>query len=580
MPTEPPQPDPRVARPSASPPADAASAPRAGPLGRLPLQVIGLFVLAAATGVVAWSVGNQPLEMLVAATIVLLPALAAAAYLLYRQHRSGDATEQSLRNVQAQVSGIVESAMDPIISIDESQRVVLFNAAAEQAFGWPRRAVIGQPLDLLIPARFRSSHHAHVGAFAATGVTSRRMGGATSLVALRANGEEFPIEASISQHVEAGRKVLTVILRDITTRTRAERLLAQSEARLRGILDSAMDAVITIDEDQKIVLFNAAAERMFRCPQQEALGAPLAWFIPDRFRTAHGAHVKAFAATGVTTRRMAGSRVVTGLRRDGEEFPIDASISQLREEGGTFYTVVLRDVSERVRAHEALARSREELRELATAASSAREQEQARIARELHDELAQSLSTLKMDIALIRGARPAAEDGVLGKRLDRMEKQIDGTIAAMRRIAADLRPLALDDLGLLPAIEALVQDFERRTGIRCELAIGDEHLALPDAHATAVFRIVQESLTNVVKHARAKRVEIVVDADDEAVTVSVRDDGTGFAADGPRKPQSYGLLGIRERAYLLGGDMRVTTAPGEGTEIEVRLPVRVLEAAR
>jgi PAS domain S-box-containing protein len=532
-----------------------------------------LALIAVAAGAGAWAIAWQQRDVAGAATIVLVTALAVAAGLLYRARRSGHATAQLLRTAEAQVSGILESAMDPIVSIDDGQRVVLFNAAAERAFGWPRAAVIGQTLDMLIPSRHRGLHRAHVEAFAATGTSSRRMGGARSLVALRADGEEFPIEASISQHVDGDRKVLTVILRDVSARLESERLLARSEARLRGILDSAMDAVITVDERQTIVLFNAAAERMFRCPRDEALGQPLASFIPERERAAHAGHVAAFAATGVTTRRMAGSRVVTGLRRDGEEFPIDASISQLREEGHVFFTVVLRDVSERVRGHEALARSREELRELATAANSAREQEQARIARELHDELAQSLSTLKMDIALIRSA-PTGGDAVLGKRLDRMEKQIDGTIAAMRRIAADLRPLALDDLGLVPAIEALVDDFERRTGLRCELAIGDERLALPDAHATAVFRIIQESLTNVSKHARATRVEVIVESDDEAVTVSVHDDGAGFASDGPRKPQSFGLLGIRERAYLLGADMRVTSAPGAGTEIEVRLPRR------
>lgn len=479
----------------------------------------------------------------------------------------------------AQLRGILESAMDPIVSIDDAQRIVLFNAAAEQAFGWSRAAVIGQPLDMLIPARHRDGHRAHVDLFARTGVTSRRMGGARPLVALRADGTEFPIEASISQHVDGDRNVLTAILRDVTARVEGEERLARSEARLRGILDSAMDAVITVDERQNVVLFNAAAERMFRCPRDEALGAPLASFIPERERAAHAGHVAAFGSTGVTTRRMAGSRVVTGLRRDGEEFPIDASISQLREDGHAFFTVVLRDVSERVRAHEALARSREELRDLATAASSAREQEQSRIARELHDELAQSLSTLKMDIALIRSAPAGGGDAVLGKRLDRMEEQIDGTIAAMRRIAADLRPLALDDLGLVPAIEALVQEFERRTGVRGELAIGDERLAVTDAHATAIFRIIQESLTNVAKHARANRVEVIVAVDDDAVTVTVHDDGAGFASDGPRKPQSYGLLGIRERAYLLGGEMRVTSAPGRGTEIEVRLPRRVAGGA-
>jgi len=356
-----------------------------------------------------------------------------------------------------------------------------------------------------------------------------------------------------------------------TERARSEAMMARSEARLRGILDSAMDAIITVDDRQKIVLFNAAAEKMFSCPQDQAIGRTLGEFIPDRFRQAHSTHVAQFGATGVTSRRMGGSRVVTGLRRSGEEFPIDASISQLSEGDAKFYTVILRDVSERVRAHDALARSKDELRELASASSSAREQEQSRIARELHDELAQAMSALKMDIKIIRGASTQA-DATLAKRLDRMETQIDATIAAMRRIAADLRPLALDDLGLIPAIESLVHDFERRTGLHCELALADPELELPATHATAVFRIVQESLTNVVKHAKAHAVEVVVGAEPDAITVTVRDDGVGFATSDPRKPQSYGLLGVRERAYLLGGETRIVSAPGAGTEIEVRLP--------
>jgi len=537
----------------------------------LGLQILGLLAATAALGVGVWLVGERPREMLVTALSVVVPVILAVAFLLYRQNRTRQATQRALQSMKARASGFFESAMDPIISIDESQRIVLFNAAAERAFRWPRRAVLGQPVDMLIPQRFHAAHRAHVDQFRQTGVTSRRMGELRALTGVRADGDEFPIEASISQHVEDGRKVLTVILRDITERMRAEALLARSEARLRGILDSAMDAVITVDDQHKVVLFNAAAEKMFGCPQEQAMGAPLAWFIPDRFRDAHARHVDDFGATGVTSRRMAGARVVMGLRRNGEEFPIDASISQLTYGTSRFYTVVLRDVSERMLTLESLARSKEELRELASAASSAREHEQSRIARELHDELAQAMSTLKMDLSLIRSSS-SGEDVSLAKRLDRMEAQIDATIAAMRRIAADLRPLTLDDLGLAPAIESLVQDFQRRSGVRCELVIADPDLELPGAHATAVFRIVQESLTNVGKHAKASNVEVVIGEDPEGIIVAVRDDGVGFAIDGPRKPQSYGLLGVRERAYLLGGQTRIVSVPGKGTEIEVRLP--------
>jgi signal transduction histidine kinase len=271
---------------------------------------------------------------------------------------------------------------------------------------------------------------------------------------------------------------------------------------------------------------------------------------------------------------MGRARIVTGLRRSGEEFPIDASISQLMENGSRYYTVILRDVSDLARTEGELRRSREELRELASAASSAREQEKTRIAREIHDELGQAMTTLKMDISLIRVTTPQAAPD-LTARLDKMERQIDGTIAAMRRIAADLRPLTLDDLGLVPALESLVNNFTQSTGIACELAVSQPEFRLTDAQATAVFRIVQEALNNVAKHAAdASQVEVTLDSDGGAIDVTIRDNGRGFAADAPVRANAYGIRGLRERAYLLGGKARIVSTPGEGTEVEVTLPLQ------
>jgi PAS domain S-box-containing protein len=361
-------------------------------------------------------------------------------------------------------------------------------------------------------------------------------------------------------------------LRDVGERVRAESLLVRSEARLHGILDSAMDAIITVDESQHVVLFNAAAEAMFGCAQNEAIGAPLAWFIPERFRAGHGEHVRHFGESGTGSRRMGGLRIVTGLRRNGEEFPIDASISQLSEEGAKFYTVILRDVTARVRMEEALRRSKGELQELGSAAHMAREQEKSRIARELHDELGQALTMLQMDVAWCKENLTPAQEAFAAK-LDRMEALLKSTVAATRRIAADLRPLMLDDLGLLPAVEWLVQNFTQRTSIPCKLILGKADLRLQAVHSTAVFRIVQESLTNIAKHAQASSAEVAIERNGMELTVRVRDDGRGFAPENSRKPNSFGLLGLRERASLLSGEATITSAPGHGTHIVVRLPV-------
>ena len=545
------------------------------PLSRLTALLgpfIGIAGFTAAVAIVAAILDWYRYEMLVAAAAISAAAALPTFYLVYRQLAERTATHAALQNAQARVGGIVEAAMDAIISVDENQRIVLFNQAAERVFRWPRAAIVGQALDVLIPERYRPAHRGHIERFGRTATTSRGMGSQTVLYGLRADGEEFPIEASISQHEEGGRKLFTVILRDVAERVQAERLLARSEARLRGILDSAMDAIITVDSRQHIVLFNRAAEEVFSCPRDQAIGAPLAWFIPERFRHAHAGLVAKFGDTGASSRRMGAQRIVMGLRRNGEEFPIDASISHIVEEGEHFYTVILRDVTERTRAERQLRESKEEIRTLALTASSVREQEKSRFARELHDELGQALTALKIDVGWLRGNLAQAPDAVLAK-LGAMQVLLDGTVAAARRISSDLRPLMLDDLGLVAACEWLAHNFQQRTGVPCELVLGAGDLDLPDPYATAVFRVLQESLTNIAKHAEASQVEATLERGEGTVILTVRDNGRGFRTSEPRKQGSYGLVGLRERAFLLGGDIRIESEPGRGTYVEMRMPM-------
>jgi PAS domain S-box-containing protein len=366
---------------------------------------------------------------------------------------------------------------------------------------------------------------------------------------------------------------LFLLFAETRGRRMADLELRRSEGRLRGILDSAMDSIITVDENQRVVLFNDAAEAMFGWRRDEAMGTALDNFIPERFRHVHAGHVERFGETRTAARRMGGSlRIVTGLRHDGDEFPIDASISQIEESGKRFYTVILRDITARLASEEALRRSRDELQAMGAAAHMTREQEKSRIARELHDELGQLLTMLQMDVAWCKAAPPQRNEA-FDTRLDRMENMLKSTIAATRRIAADLRPLMLDDLGLVPSLEWLVENFSQRTGIACALSVGEQELALPKAHASAIFRIVQESLTNIAKHAEASHAEIVLERDHDELVVRVADDGVGFSLHAPRKPGSLGLFGLRERASLMGGEASIISAPGEGTRIVVRLPV-------
>lgn len=324
-----------------------------------------------------------------------------------------------------------------------------------------------------------------------------------------------------------------------------------------------MDGIISVDDGQRIVLFNRAAQKMFGWTAEEVHGQPLDMLIPSRYRPGHAGQVRRFGATGTTSRRMGDNTVLYAMRKDGQEFPIDASISQLNAPEGKLYTVILRDVTERVRA-------REELASFAAESAGVREQEKSRIARELHDELAQSLTALKMDTIWLRDHVPG--DAQAQAKLAQMLALLDGAVASVRRIAADLRPLVLDDLGLVPAIEWVVQNFTQRTGVPCALDI-DQSLELQEPFATGVFRMVQESLVNVGKHARAGRAQVAVHRRGGHVVLSVEDDGVGFRTSDPRKPQSLGLVGLRERAQLMRGEVRVESSPGAGTRVEARIPV-------
>jgi PAS domain S-box-containing protein len=349
----------------------------------------------------------------------------------------------------------------------------------------------------------------------------------------------------------------------------------ESQMRLQGIVDSAMDAIISVDEGQRITLFNRAAERIFGYETREVLGQPLEMLIPVRFHANHRAHVDAFGLTGISSRPMMAQRIVTARRKSGEEFPIDASISQNEIGRLRFFTVILRDVSVRERTSRELAQAREDLRELAVASRTAREQENSRISRELHDELGQNLTSLKMDLAWLESNCPPERPKFLAT-LAGMRSVLDSTVAATRRISADLRPLMLDDLGLLAALEWLAEETARRHGFTIDLAVDAESGNLSEPLASQVYRIVQESLTNAGRHAAASHVRVDLRTIGPEVHLDVHDDGRGLTPDDLRKKGSFGLVGIRERAYILAGSVDIRGDAGQGTSIHVRLPLSPL----
>jgi signal transduction histidine kinase len=220
-----------------------------------------------------------------------------------------------------------------------------------------------------------------------------------------------------------------------------------------------------------------------------------------------------------------------------------------------------------------LQESYERLRALTANLELVREEERIQIARELHDQLGQALTAMKFDLAWLTD-RLVQKDATLAQKASAVTAQMDTMIKAVRRIATELRPGMLDDLGLAASIEWLAHDFEKRTGIVCEVSVSSPDLPLLRAQSLALFRIFQETLTNVARHAEAQHVEIQLAATSEMVTLQVHDDGRGIQADEIVGLHSLGLLGMRERAQRLGGTFDIQGVPGDGTIVTVSIPLK------
>lgn len=355
---------------------------------------------------------------------------------------------------------------------------------------------------------------------------------------------------------------------DITARKQAEEALRASQAslanaqRIAGIGDWEWDILRGVtywsDEVYRIRGFDpaqgAASQELFL----STMHPEDAEFVQQAIRQAmHDGHFY-----GVDYRIIRPDGAVRFVHSQGEVIYDDRG-RPVKMVGTT------QDITERKEIEQELLASRQELRDLAAHRESVREDERKRIAREVHDELGQLLTALKMDVSLLR--MQFRDNPEVQSRADAMRDMVEKTVRVVRHVATNLRPAALN-LGVAPALEWLAENFSQRTGIRCTLAFDEECANFDDNIATAVFRIVQEALTNVSRHAKAHSVEISFVLSANVARLQIRDDGCGFEPAAITNQASFGLLGIRERALMLGGEFNIDSAPGKGTVILVEIP--------
>lgn len=465
--------------------------------------------------------------------------------------------------------GAIEAALEGVVTVDDEQRIVMINPAAQRMFGCEAADVLGRDMSCLIPARLRKAHARHVAEFDRSGATELPRRARTSMVGARASGEEFPMEVSVSRVQVADalgpRRYFTVLMRDLSAQRSAEEAIEVVIRRLHAVFDLAPIA-IWITDGERITFANRACAALFGAGDSvELVGRDLFTLLEpsshDAVRQQMRRAQAGGASAGIVRERIKG---LVGPPRE-----VDIAVASLPDHGRLAVQMVITDITEQARAHAEAQRTAGELRRLAEALVGAREDEQRRIARELHDELGQWLTALKMELAGLVAPVPSATQQAQVARLGEM---VDEVIHAMRRIATDLRPAMLDDLGLNAAIEALARESARRMGVKITLQLGDADPPVGERATTALYRMAQEALTNIARHARASAVQIELGQAPGQVTLRVSDNGVGFAARSPQREDALGLVGMRERASALGGDMTIGDLPGGGAFVMVRLP--------
>jgi PAS domain S-box-containing protein len=367
------------------------------------------------------------------------------------------------------------------------------------------------------------------------------------------------------------------IAQDITERNRAEEKLKQSEGQLAEAQQIARVGSWNWDLQSNALNWSDELYRVFGVDPQ-TFNPAYEDVVMESIHAEDRALVRGVIENCLKTQEPF-SFYYRIHRPDGEERVIHARGGVVSDEHGTPIRMfgTAQDVTERKQAEERLRATTEQLRSLSARLQSVREEEGARIAREIHDELGSELTSLRWELEsfdkVISESGDRSQLQALRERIGGMLRLTETTISTVRRISSELRPIVLDDLGLAEAIEWQAEQFKARTGIHCRCDCSLENLDLSREQSTAVFRIFQEALTNILRHAQATIVDITMKAGDGEFVLTIVDDGRGITEDEKSGSQSLGLLGMQERAHLIGGEISITRTEGKGTMITVRVPL-------
>jgi PAS domain S-box-containing protein len=517
-------------------------------------------------------IAHQRLTWLAASCIGLGLGFVAFTTLFARYHveRLGTRLLQSEERWTATLGSIG----DAVIATDRDARITFLNPVAATLTGWQAEEARNQPLHEV----FKIVNE-QTGMGADDEVSRVLKDGQTLAVAnhvalIARDGREISVEHNAAPILAGQGNIIGVVLifRDVTQRWQEREAMAEKAA----LLELTQDSVFVIDMDGMIRFWSRGAEAMLGYSKGQATGA----ISHDLLRSEFPQPLAEIKAELMRAGHWEGDLVTTA--QDGRRIVMASrwALQWAQRDRPPRVLVINNDITERRRGEESLVLQREQLRALAKRLQLVREEDRKRIARDLHDQIGQILTAIKMDMTWMTRHLPESEAVVLARLTESIQLTNDG-VKSVRAICSGLRPGVLDDLGLVAAIEWQASEFASRNGIRCQVTVPPADLHLDGDRAIAAFRIFQECLTNVIRHAQAKSVNVTLCQENENVLLVVEDDGIGFSeSDCSNSLGSLGLLGMKERAQFCGGDVHISSTRGNGTKVTIRVPVDTPNAER
>ncbi len=493
-----------------------------------------------------------------------------AMFTRYHVEKLGTKLLQSEERWTATLGSIGEA----VIATDSEARITFLNPVAAALTGWQLEEALNQPIGNVLRLINEKSGMTVDNEVLRVLKEKQVLVVANHVDLVTRDGREIAVEHSAAPILAAKGEVIGVVL---VFRNVAERRQEQvATAEQAALLELTQDSVFVIDMEGKVLFWSRGAEAMMGYSKDEAVGT----IAHELLRTEFPQPLAEIRAQLMRVGHWEGDLIK--IDKDGRRIVVAGrwALQWGKRDEAPRVLVINSDITERKRGEESLVLQREQLRALAERLQTVREEDRKKVARDLHDQIGQILTSIKMDMTWVARHLPKSEVEVLARLAESIQLINDG-VKAVRTICSGLRPGVLDDLGLAAAIEWQASEFTSRNGVLCEVSVPPVDLHLDGDRATATFRIFQECLTNVIRHAQAKSVRVALSQEDGDILLVVEDDGIGFSPSGlSNSLGSLGLLGMKERAQFCGGDVQISSSSGHGTTVTIRVPLDTPRAER